>query len=202
MRDPFFAVNQDLFQACLAHPFVQGIARGTLRPGQFAGYVAQDAWFLGAFARAYAAALARTTDDRDLWLFKRLLDGVVTELELHRGYAARWGIDLSRVEPMPATLAYTDFLAGVAGREPIPQIVAAMAPCMRLYAWLGQSLAPVADPASPTIEWVRTYADPAFAALADEVDGLLTGPGADPQRQAWLYRRAMQLEYGFFDAHR
>ncbi|MFM2091081.1 MAG: hypothetical protein RLZZ127_1570 [Planctomycetota bacterium] len=202
MDDPFFQANRDLYQACLEHPFVQGIASGRLRPGQFAAYVGQDAWFLAAFARAYAAALARTTDDRSLWTFKRLLDGVAQELELHRSYAARWGIDLARTEPMAATMAYTDFLAGVAGREAIPQIVAAMAPCMRLYAWLGRSLAPVADPASPTMEWVRTYADPAFDALATEVESLLAGPGADRDRQGWLYRRAMQLEYGFFDAHR
>ena len=35
-------------------------------------------------------------------------------------------------------------------------IYAAMAPCMRLYAWLGQSLD--ADSAGPYAEWVRTYA--------------------------------------------
>ncbi|PSP13160.1 MAG: TenA family transcriptional regulator, partial [Cyanobacteria bacterium SW_9_47_5] len=44
--------NQDLVQASLQHPFVQGIATGTLERRCFAFYVAQDAFFLEAFARA------------------------------------------------------------------------------------------------------------------------------------------------------
>jgi thiaminase/transcriptional activator TenA len=200
--DALFAASRDLAEACLAHPFVRGIADGSAPRARFAGYLAQDAFFLAAFARAYAAALARTSEDAGLWTFKRLLDGVARELELHRGYAARWGIDLAAVEPLPATLAYTEFLAACAGRDAPPQIAAAMAPCMRLYAWLGQRLAPGADPAGPYHEWVRTYADPAIAALAGELEALLDGPGADPAVQARHYRRAMQLEYAFFDAHR
>ena len=43
-------VNQDLAAACLAHPFVQGIASGDLSRQRFQVYVAQDACFLEAFA--------------------------------------------------------------------------------------------------------------------------------------------------------
>ena len=35
--------NLDLAQRCLEHPFVQGLAEGTLDPGAFRRYVAQDA---------------------------------------------------------------------------------------------------------------------------------------------------------------
>ncbi|MTJ50633.1 TenA family protein, partial [Dolichospermum sp. UHCC 0259] len=40
--------NQDLAQACLEHPFVQGIGNGTLKQEKFADYVGQDAFFLEA----------------------------------------------------------------------------------------------------------------------------------------------------------
>ena len=82
--------DRDLADACLGHPFVQGIASGELPRERFQVYVAQDACFLEAFARAYALALARCPDREGLAVFKDLLLGVFEELRLHRGYAERW----------------------------------------------------------------------------------------------------------------
>ncbi len=190
--------NGDLAEACLGEPFVAGLASGATPREAFARYLAQDAWFLESFAKAYALGLAKSRERADLWRFKELLDGVVAELRLHAGYARDWGIDLTTVEPLPACQAYTDFLRATAALEPIPQLAAAMAPCMRLYAWLGQTLLPQTTADSPYRAWVTTYADPGFSALASEVEGLLERPGADPLAQRQLYRQAMQLELGFF----
>lgn len=55
--------NRDLADACLKHPFLQGIASGRLSRASFQLYVAQDAYFLEAFARAYALALAKSLAD-------------------------------------------------------------------------------------------------------------------------------------------
>jgi thiaminase/transcriptional activator TenA len=56
--------HRDLANDCLKHPFVQGIASGQLARAKFQVYVAQDAYFLEAFARAYALALARSKSSR------------------------------------------------------------------------------------------------------------------------------------------
>ena len=193
-----WAENADLAGAALAHPFVTGIGDGTLPRDRFAGYVAQDAFFLEAFARAYALGVAHSTDRAGLDTFAALLAGVREELRLHAGYAARWGIDLAAVTPAPATLAYTDFLLATASLGGAALTCAAMTPCMRLYAHLGQSLAGRAT--GEHTEWVDTYADPAFDELAGTLERLLdaTGPG-DPAVPG-AYRRAMQLEVGFFTA--
>ncbi len=191
--------NRDLAEACLKHPFVQGIASGQLARASFQVYVAQDAYFLEAFARAYALALARSPDREGIRAFKDLLIGVFDELTLHQSYADRWGISLEP-EPLASTKAYTDFLLRTASLEPVGHTAAAMTPCMRLYAWLGGQLAPKLDPESPYAEWVETYSSPELQALAARLEALLDRYRGEPARLAELYRRAMELELAFFQA--
>ena len=190
--------SADLAEAALAHPFVRGLADGTLPRERFAGYVAQDAFFLQAFARGYATAVVRSPDRAGLEAFADLLAGVREELRLHDGYAAAWGIDLAAVAPAPATSAYTDFLLATATTGGLGETCAAMTPCMRLYAALGQALA--GSPAGPYAEWVTTYADPGFEALAATLEELLDRYAADTPAVAQAYRRAMALELAFFEA--
>jgi thiaminase/transcriptional activator TenA len=192
--------NADLAQAALEHPFVQGLRMGTLPRQNFQSYIAQDAYFLEAFARAYALALAHSPAQQGLRDFFDLLSGVLEELRLHEGYAARWGVDLSHVTPTSATLAYTDFLLATAALQGVGETCAAMTPCMRLYAFLGQSLAAaaIADE-HPYIEWIRTYASADFEALAARLEGLLERYATDTHAVRTAYRRAMALEVGFFE---
>jgi len=192
--------NRDQAERILAHGFVRGLGDGRLPADRFKAYVAQDAWFLEAFARAYALCLAGSTTRDDLEAFAGLIGGVVEELKLHAGYAARLGIDMGGVTPVAATLAYVDFLAATAKRGVLGETIAAMTPCMRLYAFLGQSLA--RGPVAPAYaEWVRTYADPGFEALAAGLETLLDRHAADTGAVRAHYRRAMALEYDFFDAN-
>jgi thiaminase (transcriptional activator TenA) len=129
---------------------------------------------------------------------RALLDGVFEELRLHEGYARRWGARLD-AEPSDATLAYTDFLLRVAWSEPVGHVLAAMTPCMRLYAHLGHELSADADPAGPYHEWVEAYADPEFHALADRMGALLDEHDDSSDIVASHYRTAMRRELAFFD---
>jgi thiaminase/transcriptional activator TenA len=61
-----WAENQDLVQAVLTHPFVQGLRTGNLPREAFQRYIAQDAFFLDAFARSYALALAHSPDQQGI----------------------------------------------------------------------------------------------------------------------------------------
>lgn len=192
-----WAANSDLAADVLAHPFVRGIGDGSLPRQLFAGYVAQDAFFLESFARAYALALARSRDTSTLLTLADLLTGVRQELGLHASYAGEWGIDMAGVQPLPATLAYTEFLLATACSRGLDEIFAAMTPCMRLYAWLGSSLD--ASTAGPYAQWVQTYADPAFEETALALERLLDEQADSPAVHT-AYRRAMQLELAFFQA--
>jgi len=192
--------NHDLAEACLKHPFVKGIASGELSRDSFMFYVGQDAFFLESFARAYALALAKAPSGVSIYAFRDQLEGVLEELRLHQAYAKRWGIELAP-EPASATRAYTDFLLRVAWSEPVESIMAAMMPCMRLYSYLGQSLAPELNPDSPYREWVDTYSADDFDTLAGKLEELYNAHiGSDrwtSQAEA-NYRTAMELELAFF----
>ena len=195
-----WAANAEGAARILAHPFVRGLGDGTLPVDRFKGYVAQDAYFLEAFARAYAFCLAHSTARDDLYGFAELIAGVLDELKLHAGYAARWKVELAGVMPIAATRAYVDFLLETARSGELGETIAAMTPCMRLYAFLGQALAR-AEVAPLYADWVGTYADPGFEALAARLEALLDAHATDSAGVRAHYRRAMDLEYSFFDAN-
>lgn len=193
-----WTANQDVTDRVIAHPFVRSLGDGSLAREIFIGYVAQDAFFLESFARAYALALARSPDTATVLTVADLIGGVRTELGLHASYMAGWGVDMAAVEPAPATLAYTEFLLATAATEGAGLIFAAMTPCMRLYAHLGARLD--ADAAGPYADWVQTYAHPDFHELAARLEALLDEHCHDPAAAGVAYRRAMLLELQFFDA--
>lgn len=195
-----WAANADLAKRILAHGFVRGLRDGSLPVQNFKGYVAQDAYFLEAFARAYAFCLANSRSREDLYGFAGLIAGVLQELKLHRSYADRWQVDLAGVTPVEATRAYVDFLLETARCGNLGETIAAMTPCMRLYAYLGRTLA--ANNAAPLYsEWVKTYADPGFEELAVQLESLLDQHAEDTEAVRANYRCAMELELGFFAAN-
>ena len=193
--------NADWAGKILAHPFVQGLGDGSLATAAFKSYVAQDAYFLDAFARAYAFCLAHGTSREDLFGFSELIAGVLEELKLHKSYTEKLQVSLDGVTPLAATQAYVDFLLGNGRQGHLGETIAGMTPCMRLYAWLGQTLAKT-DVAPAYADWVKTYSDPGFEALAVRLEELLDQHAVDSPAVRANYRRAMELEYGFFDANR
>lgn len=190
--------NKERADSCLAHPFVQGIADGTLDREAFKRYIAQDAFFLRAFRRAYTLALAKSTE-KDAARFYELLVGVMDELKLHESYSKTLGIDLEQVDALPACRAYTDFLLRVAWQEGVDVIVAAMAPCIILYAYLGRELAKQDFSQSPYADWVRTYGGEAIQKQVSIMESLLDELASDAPKIKDAYRYAMELELRFFD---
>ncbi len=192
--------NQDLAQACLEHPFVQGIATGTLDRVKFAYYVGQDAFFLEAFARAYSLAAAKAPDWEGFNTFHSLAGGVLQELRLHEGYASEWGVDLRHVEPAAATRRYTDFLMATAWGSEASLITVAMTPCLRLYAFLGQQLAQSGIPEHQYASWIRTYSHPEFEQLAQKLESLTDRYTTITASVKSTYRYAMLCERDFFQS--
>ena len=192
--------NQDLIQASFENPFVQGIGDGTLPQEKFAYYVGQDAFFLEAFARAYSIAAAKAPDWESFKTFHALADGVLEELNLHKGYAKSWNVDITTVQPGTATRQYTDFLLATAWSQSVGVTAAAMSPCMRLYAYLGQQLAQTGIPEHAYKDWIATYSGDEFEPLAAQLEALVDEHATDSKAVQSAYRYAMVCERDFFQA--
>ena len=203
-------VVEPIWAAQHAHPFVRGIGDGTLPLDPFAYWVRQDYLFLVEYARLFGLGAARAPDLETMIRFADLLQTTVrTEMELHRGYAAQFGIgsdELEREAMAPTTRGYTDFLLRVAATGDFAELAAALLPCMWGFSEIGQRLAERPRPAdSRYAAWVEMYADPAFADLAawcrDLVDRLAADAGPEARRRMEAaFVTSSRYELAFWDA--
>ena len=176
-------VADPIWQAQREHPFLRGIADGTLALERFSFYVRQDYLFLIEYARLLALGAARAPDLATMTRFAELTTETLgTEMDLHRSFAAELGITAAELEaesPSPTTQGYTDFLVRTAAQGDFAELAAALLPCMWGYAELGRSLA--AEGRSPDdryARWVDMYASPEFGALTDWCRALVDRLGA------------------------
>ncbi|MGI8903755.1 MAG: thiaminase II [Solirubrobacteraceae bacterium] len=176
------AAADPIWRAQRSHPFLRGIEDGTLAPERFAFYMRQDYRFLIDYARALALGAARAPELRTMTRFAELAREVlVTEMALHRSFAASLGItedELQVERAAPATQGYADFLVRTAAQGDFGELVVALAPCMWGYAELGQGIAARGrPPVEHYARWVDMYASPEFGELADWCRGLVDHVG-------------------------
>ena len=195
----FWSETLAIADRCLQHPFVQGLADGSLAKSKFMGFIAQDAFFLDVFARAYGAGIARAPDLEGRRAFFELAGGVFEELKLHASVAEELGLHLSQVVPLKATRSYTDFLLAHAFSGTLGELIASMAPCMKLYHFLGVALAQDGNSNAKYADWIETYAGADFANLVIQVEGLMDRYCEGSPEEMALFERAINLEYEFFD---
>jgi len=201
-----FSESQVVVDACFRHSFVQGILDGTLDIRRFRLFIAQDGFFLEAFARAYCALASRVEKWSSFLKLHNLAQGVVEERQLQDKNAARWGVDLSSgdLHVLPATREYVDFLRKATAGNSASQAagIAAMTPCMKLYHHLASAIA--RDPGyhaalNPYREWVEIYTDPQFGQMVATLEDLLDEHCADYGEAKAMYVEAMRCEFNFFD---
>jgi thiaminase (transcriptional activator TenA) len=197
----------DLWQAQFEHPFIRGIADGTIDPDRFRFYIRQDYLYLIDYTRVFAFACARAPRIELMERFAELTDSTIrTEMELHRAYAEEWGISreqLSAELPEPTTRAYTNFLLRTATLGDFGELVAALLPCMWGYSELGRHLAQRPRPAEERCaRWIDMYASQAFADLAawcratcDAVAADTGAAGRDRMQEAFVTCSRYELEF-------
>ncbi len=184
----------------LSHPFLTGLADGTLAEEKFAFYISQDSLYLSEYGRALATLAAHAPDDKtqEFWL-NSALECIVTERELHYSYNADTSVPMA-----PTTLAYTSFLKAEAAQD-YAVGAAAVLPCFWIYHYMGEQLITLAAQPNPYSAWIDTYSDPNFAESVNTAKRVadVAWAEASPRRQEKMlqvYQRAARYEYLFWDA--
>jgi thiaminase/transcriptional activator TenA len=196
------------YDAILAHPFVAGLADGSLPPASFAFYVVQDALYLRDYARALAAVASRAADAAGAEMFARHAAGAISvERQLHQSLLADLGIDpaaAAAADPAPTTLAYTSYLLATARGGSYAEGVAAVLPCYWIYREVGRELQRRGSPDPRYQRWIDTYGGAQFDADVREVlavaDQLGPGLGAAERARAHRhFRDTSRYEWMFWD---
>jgi thiaminase/transcriptional activator TenA len=129
-------------------------------------------------------------------------------MELHRAYAARFGITERELEAeimWPTTRAYTDFLVRTAVDGDMASLVAALLPCAWGYVVVAQELATHERPRDQRYaDWIDQYASEEFALAADwlraEMDRLVEGKApAERQELVDLFVLSSRYEWQFWE---
>lgn len=200
---------REIWDAQLEHPFVRGIADGSLDEDVFANWVRQDYLYLKDFARIFAWAVAKSDRLESMSWFSTVLDLTLnTEMALHRSYAERFGIDreaLEAEEMWPTTRAYTDFLVRVSADGDMADLLAALLPCAWGYLHVAREVASWGvSPDARYAAWVEMYTSDEFADAAtwlrEELDRVAAGAADEKKaRLQEIFEVSSRYEWAFWE---
>ncbi|UCD25663.1 MAG: thiaminase II [Gemmatimonadota bacterium] len=191
--DRLFQAVKDIWDAELEHPFVAGLADGSLDEEKFKRWVLQDYRYLMEFARIFAWAVVKADSLESMAWYAKVLDLTLnTEMSLHRQYAERFGItseQLERQEMWPTTRAYTDFLLRISADGDMLDLLAALLPCAWGYVYVARHLGEKPPPADDRYaEWIAQYTSDEFNDAAEWLKSEFNrlAAGATPEKASRL----------------
>jgi len=197
-----------IYEAILKHPFLTGLADGSLRDEAFAFYVIQDSLYLKQYGHTLAAIASRAPDASETEMFARHFIGVVAvEQQLHDELLGELGIDPATAdvaEMAPTTLAFTSYLVATARGGSYAEAVAAVLPAYWIYWEVGKELRRRGSPDPRFQRWIDTYSGADYGAYVQEVLDLANRLGAglsevERARMRWHFRTSSRYEWMFWD---
>ncbi|WP_100403216.1 thiaminase II [Bacillus sp. FJAT-42315] len=192
------------------HPFVKGMGDGTLDKEKFRFYMVQDYLYLIDYAKVFALGAVKANDLETMGKFAALLDSTLNmEMELHRQYAARFGIsreELEQAQPSPITLAYNHYMLSVSQTGGLPEVLAAVLPCAWSYWEIGKELNEIPGASEHEFygNWIQMYSSEEFGQLAiwciELLDQHTEGKTeAELDKLEEIFLNTTRFEYMFWD---
>jgi thiaminase len=194
--------NRDLWAAMAGHPFVLGLADGTLPDGALQAWVRQDRIFVVEERRVVAALRAHGLPSRLDDLLADLDRSLVLEAEAFTRTAADHGV-APEAEPWPVCLGYTSYLRCAAHDGALEGLTALYA-AERAYLDTWTAVAQLSPAGSAYHAWIRNWSGEPFRAFVGALGrglGQLAGapsPGL-AQRLGVVFARAARFELAFWE---
>jgi thiaminase len=200
--DQLVEANRDLWAAMAGHPFVLGVAQGTLPDSALQAWVQQDRVFVVEERRVVAALRAHGLPSRLDDLLADLDRSLVLEADAFTQTAAEHGF-APEVEPWPVCLGYTSYLR-CAAYDGALEGLSALYAAERAYRDTWTAVAERSPADSAYHAWIQNWSGEAFrafvSALGRDLDELAGAPSpALAQRLGMIFSRAARFELAFWE---
>jgi thiaminase len=194
--------NRDLWVAMAGHPFVLGLADGTLLDSALQAWVQQDRVFVIQERRMVAALRAHGLPSGLDELLAGLDRSLVLEADAFARTAAEHGV-AAEVEPWPVCLGYTCFLR-CAANDGVLEGLTALYAAERAYLDTWTAVAGRSPADSPYHPWIQNWSGEPFrafvGALGRDLGELAGAPSpALAKRLGVLFARAARFELAFWE---
>ena len=203
--------SRDIWDSYYTHPFVSGMADGSLPQDKFRYYMLQDYLYLVDYARVFALGAAKAADPDVMAIFAGYVHQILhVDMEIHRGYMQRLGITAQQTREMQTALttrSYTAFMLRTAYEEGPVEIMAAILSCAVSYEYIAHKMLeshPDCDRHPFYGEWVQGYAAAEYSAenrkLMQLTDQLADGYSeAQLAHLSEIFRICSEYELQFWD---
>ena len=197
----------DLWEASFNHPFVKGIAEGTLPLDVFKFYVMQDAYYLTHFAKVQAIGAVKATDLETTKRFAHHSEQTcAAEMALHESFMELLGVteaDWAVFEPSPSAYAYVSHMYRSTEGD-LADVLAAILPCYWLYYEIGERLKDAKPDHAIFQRWIATYGSEWFGELVNEQIDRMNQlaenlPEKRKQELKDRFRRSSYYEWNFWE---
>ncbi len=198
-----------IYDAITVHPFITGLADGTLPKECFGYFIVQDSHYLRDYSRALALTAARAHHEDEVAMFAdHAANAIAVERDLHAGLLGDLDLtsaDLDAVGSGPVTTAYMSYLTAICATGSYAEAVATVLPCYWIYREIGHVLEKGSSPDPLYARWIATYGSSDFDAIVNQVIAVADRLGADlgrveRDRCVRHFTMTARYEWMFWDA--
>lgn len=206
--DELWTGVRPIYAETLEHPFLKGLADGSLPRSRFEYYLIQDTHYLRTFSKVLSVLAAKSPrDDWGAILNEHAISSLQAERELHESLLGSYGVSAERAANTPiapTAYAYMNHLLAVAHQRPFAEGLAAVLPCYWVYWEVGKELHKQGSKDAGYQKWIDQYAGEEFGGAVRQVLEMMNAEAAHldaRSREAVKqnFRTSTRYEWMFWD---
>lgn len=169
ITERFLEGSKEIWEQYHTHPFVKGIADGTLDKSKFKFYIIQDYLYLIDYAKIFSIGSAKAQDLGTMQFFSGYANQIFgCETDIHKGYIKRFEISQDEIDGAKMSLnnqSYVSYMLRIAYEGGAAEALAAVMSCGISYEVIARKIVSdnsesVNDPFYG--EWIQGYSSDAF----------------------------------------
>ena len=198
------------FERILVHPFITGLADGSLPKDTFAGYLIQDQFYLEEYGRCWALLGAHSPVIDDLVTFTgKIGDSLAYEQSIQAELLEAMGYDrermLAETEPSPSCVGFTSFIKDSCATRAWHDGFVSVLECPWAYWELGKVLNRRGSPDPIYQKWIEGYLTEGFEEANERLHAIWERVASDLgpialESAASHARTAIRFDWMFWDA--